>query len=669
LASTKGNSSQFKPDTTLTHPKYRTDLDGLRGIAILTVVGYHVFKDRIQGGFIGVDIFFVLSGYLISTIIFSNLDRDTFSFKEFYSRRIRRIFPALLLVLIVCYLFGWFVLWAHEFKQLCKHIAGGAGFISNFLLWQESGYFDNASDTKPLLHLWSLGIEEQFYIVFPLLIWFAYKIRFNLPALMFILVSISFGVNIAQIHSNPIGTFYSPVPRFWELIIGSLLAYFDLYKKYMLAKVKWSILPDIKSVIGFLFISLALGKVTNESPYPGWWALLPTLGAVLFISAGPQAFLNRIVLSNKLLVWFGLISYPLYLWHFSLLSFTRIVAGIPSRHTRIALVIISIAFSWITYKLIEKPIRFGTNNKIKVTWLCLLMIVVGLTGFITYKSDGFPFRRNTPLDLLNQQQLTWYEPTQECISLIGLEPEIKAKAQVFCSFSGTKENFKVAILGDSTANALMPGLEKIYKEKNEGIINIGNATCAPFRGLNGNSEYNNKCDEVNRKAYDYVLKDPTIKTVMLGFANWDIQKVSMRKLKANANFDDQLSVFSLLVQEDISALKKSGKNVVVTFDSLEMLKDPKDCLNRFFKMNNVSCNQSASKLFDRQPLIRNLEDLFRNKDACVFHQSEGVRSGDFFKILDSDGVLLFRDDKHLSYHGSDKVAHALINSECSKYFK
>ncbi|HIF50710.1 MAG TPA: acyltransferase, partial [Thiotrichaceae bacterium] len=143
----------------LTHPKYRADIDGLRAIAVLSVVLFHAI--RFKGGFIGVDIFFVISGYLISTIIFGNLNRNSFSFVEFYSRRIKRILPALLFVLLASYTFGWFVLLSDEYKQLGKHIAGGAGFVSNFILWSESGYFDNSAMTKPLLHLWSLGIEEQ----------------------------------------------------------------------------------------------------------------------------------------------------------------------------------------------------------------------------------------------------------------------------------------------------------------------------------------------------------------------------------------------------------------------------------------------------------------------------------------------------------------------------
>lgn len=213
------------------HPEYRSDIDGLRAVAILSVVGFHAFPFWVKGGFVGVDIFFVISGFLISTIIFGNLERNTFSFIEFYSRRIKRIFPALLVVLIACFAFGWFALLADDYKQLGKHMAAGAGFASNIVLWNESGYFDKAAETKPLLHLWSLGIEEQFYIVWPLLLWFAWKSRFNLLAMTFSVVAVSFVLNVRGIRTDAVAAFYSPQTRFWELLVGSVLAWLTLHKR------------------------------------------------------------------------------------------------------------------------------------------------------------------------------------------------------------------------------------------------------------------------------------------------------------------------------------------------------------------------------------------------------------------------------------------------------
>lgn len=283
------NISPLPPPEHLTHPKYRPDIDGLRAIAVLSVVIYHAFPKLVRGGFIGVDIFFVISGFLISTIIMGSLERNSFSFIEFYSRRIKRIFPALLLVLITSFVFGWFALLADEYKQLGKHIAGGAGFVSNFLFWNESGYFDNAAETKPLLHLWSLGIEEQFYIIWPLLLWLVWKKRFNFLTMTIMVAVISFALNISKVHDDAVAAFYSPQTRLWELLVGSVLAYMTLHRQSLFPKLKhkldiWlsqivyaqapenkvKILRDAQSVLGAFLILTGWLVITKERHFPGW---------------------------------------------------------------------------------------------------------------------------------------------------------------------------------------------------------------------------------------------------------------------------------------------------------------------------------------------------------------------------------------------------------------
>jgi peptidoglycan/LPS O-acetylase OafA/YrhL len=198
--------------------KYRPDIDGLRAIAVLLVIGFHAFPDWVKGGFIGVDVFFVISGYLITTIIITNLKNDTFSLTDFYGRRVRRLFPALIVVLLFCLVFGWFVLLPYEYAYLGEHIAAGVGFISNWVLWRESGYFDFSAELKPLLHLWSLGIEEQFYIVWPILLWFVISKHFNITVVMFLCAAVSLILSIVLTGSDPIASFYLPWTRFWELI-------------------------------------------------------------------------------------------------------------------------------------------------------------------------------------------------------------------------------------------------------------------------------------------------------------------------------------------------------------------------------------------------------------------------------------------------------------------
>ncbi|KAB2889547.1 MAG: acyltransferase, partial [Desulfobulbaceae bacterium] len=212
------------PASTTAH-HYRPDIDGLRAIAVVIVLIFHAFPENMPGGFVGVDVFFVISGYLISGLIFADLQKGSFRFSDFYARRIRRIFPALILVLAASSLLGWFLLLPDEFAQLGRHVAGGAGFVSNFVLLGEAGYFDSEAELKPLLHLWSLGIEEQFYFIWPLLLFVAWKKRWAPLTLILLLLTGSFAFNIDRVHDHPTSTYFLPFTRFWELMIGCTLAY------------------------------------------------------------------------------------------------------------------------------------------------------------------------------------------------------------------------------------------------------------------------------------------------------------------------------------------------------------------------------------------------------------------------------------------------------------
>jgi peptidoglycan/LPS O-acetylase OafA/YrhL len=384
-ALTAGQGANTQPTG---HHQYRADIDGLRAVAVLSVVIFHAFPGLLRGGFIGVDIFFVISGFLISTIIIDNLKRDRFSVAEFYGRRVRRIFPALLLVLVASYAVGWFALLADEYRQLGKHIAGGAGFVANFVLWGESGYFDSTAESKPLLHLWSLGIEEQFYIVWPLLLWAGWKARVNLLLTTAAVGFASFGWNIATVGGDTIAAFYSPQTRFWELLVGAAMACAAAHKPP--APTLGQGFANALSLLGAALIVAGTALIDKERRFPGGWAVLPTVGAALVIAAGASAWLNRVVLANRVLVWFGLISFPLYLWHWPLLSFARILeAAPPTRWMRIAAIAASIVLAWLTYRLIERPIRFGSHRQAKTLALLVLMTLTGTAGYYGYRQGGF----------------------------------------------------------------------------------------------------------------------------------------------------------------------------------------------------------------------------------------------------------------------------------------
>lgn len=481
----------------LIHPQYRPDIDGLRALAVLSVVIFHVFPEYLPSGFIGVDIFFVISGFLICTIIFANLNRGSFCFIDFYSRRIRRIFPALIVVLISCWVIAWFALLPEEFKSLGKHILGGAGFVSNIVLWSESGYFDTASSAKPLLHLWSLGIEEQFYLVWPLLMWLTFRVKASFLCATLLILVVSFILNIVLISSAPIATFYSPLTRVWELLFGALLAWMLLpvyqSKKDALQALGGSLSLAQKNgcaFIGLASIGLSLGLIRESSDFPGWWALLPVIGSTLLLLAGPNAWINRRILSSKVMVWFGLISFPLYLWHWPLLAFSKIINGNHSFVIRVCLVFISIALAWLTYKLVEKPLRFGrafNTAKVKVVWgLLFVMGVAAYMGYAAYIRDGIPvqrmlFRSSNPM--LNEI-LTYKFQTGPAWRMGDCYLTEQQQASEFKDCGATLDPRKSTIFlwGDSHAAHLYPGFRKIHGDQYNLVYRAASA-CPPLMGF------------------------------------------------------------------------------------------------------------------------------------------------------------------------------------------
>jgi len=374
-----------QPDSGLA---YRADVDGLRGIAILAVVAYHGFPSWLGGGFIGVDVFFVISGFLITGIIADGLERQRFGFGHFYARRIRRLFPALAIVLAACLVIGWFELLPPELVQLGRHVLGGAGFVANLVLWSEAWYFDSAEAAKPLLHLWSLGIEEQFYLFWPLtlvILWRFARRHVILATALIAMASRAWCLSLVPDHRD--AAFYSPASRMWELLAGAMLALRPL--------------PVLRGNLSSLGgAALIVGSALMLEPsawFPGWRALLPVGGAVLILAAGPQAVVNKAVLSRRPIVWLGLISYPLYLWHWPLLSFAYIDGHDQSETgLRAGLLALSVVLAWATWRLVETPIRSGGVSAAKVAGLSATMIGIAAIAWLGVTHRGYPGRFDFP---------------------------------------------------------------------------------------------------------------------------------------------------------------------------------------------------------------------------------------------------------------------------------
>lgn len=375
----------------MSQTNYRADIDGLRAVAVLAVVVFHARPGWLPGGFTGVDMFFVISGYLISGIIYRAQRENTFTYADFYARRVRRIFPALIAAIALCLAYGWLVLLPAEYEQLGRHAAAGTVFLQNVAFWRESDYFDTAATLKPLLHLWSLAVEEQIYLVFPPLVLFVLRMRWPLTRVFAILLVASFVANLVMAHRAVSTDFFLTPFRAWEFLAGAILARIDDRRSLPSAPSwpgespasRW--LAEAASWAGIAILSAGLAWIDEREPYPGWRALVPVIGTLLVIAAGREASFNRIVLSLAPVVWIGLISYPLYLFHWPLISFVHIVEGAdPDPRIIAAAVALSTAFAVVTYYGLEKHIRHS-RWRWTVPLLVAGFLAVGAAGFGIWK--------------------------------------------------------------------------------------------------------------------------------------------------------------------------------------------------------------------------------------------------------------------------------------------
>lgn len=632
------------------HPKYRPDIDGLRAIAVLSVLGFHAFG--VMGGFVGVDIFFVISGFLISTIIFEGLDKKTFSFNEFYQRRIRRIFPSLLLVFIACLIFGWFVLFADEYEQLGKHVLSGAGFVSNLVLWSESGYFDTAAEKKILLHLWSLGIEEQFYFVWPIFGYLLWKFRAHFSWIILAIAGFSFGLNVWLVGTDSVTTFYFPLTRFWELLAGAYLAHVTLFHRSQLIFIKRN--ANWFSLAGLVLIAISISLLTKDFAFPGWWALLPVSGASLLIITGPETWVSTKVLSNRILVWFGLISFPLYLWHWPLLTFVKLLDE-QSKHLKLIAVALSILLAWLSYKYLETPIRHGKYLTAKSFILLGAMLAVAISGLAVYQSAGFEFRINDgqggQLAKKYKAQLEWpesYNHSEAC--------RAKYKIDFYCMIDDVNKPPTAAIIGDSHASHFYPGLADAYKKNDGNLLLLGWAGCPPFIGIDWSSKSQSpktNCYKKTAGLYEEILEDKNIKTVFIAFHHdlpfFDdlIYEDKMQELKFENNY--QAAVDSLT--RTIRLLEENNKRVILIYDLPDLNKDIKNCaFERPHRIQKAKCTLGQESLVNNfQVYDKMIAAVQRTTKVEVFDTRPYINEN--FPV-DSEGNLMYRDSTHLSYKGS-----------------
>jgi peptidoglycan/LPS O-acetylase OafA/YrhL len=515
--------------------EYRPDIDGLRAIAVSAVVLFHAFPTVLKGGYVGVDVFFVISGFLIGGVVFNDTGTRRLSLQDFYVRRIRRIFPGLIVVLLSCLSVGWFVLPPTEFVSLGKHVIGGSGFVSNLVLWRESGYFDTSAELKPLLHLWSLGVEEQFYIIFPLLTLMIVKLRLHRRFIIGTALIASLIYCVMTSNSNPTAAFYSPATRMWEILVGVLMADLITDSKFRFTN---PATRSTQSVLGVILLGYSIVSFDSQTTFPGWHAMYPTVGAALVIWAGPTSLINKHLLSLKPAVLVGLISYPLYLWHWPILVFLRVHLGhTPSSSVRTLAVLTSLVAAYLTYALIERFFRFRLAPRHAVRALFTGTACVVIVGALVIMNQGLATRYSGQL-----RELATFKPNFE---LDARSPTCwvdqfsapTAFSKECFTHSSTKANW--LIWGDSHAARLYPGLKSSLPQGIE-LSQLTKSSCPAVLKI----EFS-ECQASNKRVMSLIKAKPPEVVVMFG--RWE----TYLRTKTFENFETQ---FRLTVKE----LHKAG---------------------------------------------------------------------------------------------------------------
>jgi len=493
--------------------RYRADIDGLRSLAVVPVVVFHIAATAMPGGFVGVDIFFVISGYLIAGILWRDIQADKFSIVGFYERRIRRIFPALFAVLLCSSIAAYSLFMPLDLRAFGASLASTVLFASNILFWSTTDYFDQSAELKPLLHTWSLAVEEQYYTFFPLLLFClrSFQKRIIISVLIILAVA-SFLVSVAQVQYRPADAFYLPFGRVWELLIGALLA-FGLY-----AVPARRIQREAFAFVGLLLVLFSVFFYNETTDFPGIAALPPVLGAALIIYAGSggSSIVSRL-LSSPLPVWIGKISYSLYLWHWPIAAFFRYVMLRDPHGWEIgACLAVMFAFAWLSWRFVETPFRQGRLKDIsRANLLATAGVLSGLAlvaSTVVYLSHGLPGR----LDMKTEQLAMGAFDTNPLRDRCDRRTPKQVSQGEFCTegnLAAPQTTF--ALLGDSFGDAIAPGVVNAARENNVKGMLLTYSGCYPLVELNQRLA----CREFMETAITAIHSQGSVRQVVL-VARW-----------------------------------------------------------------------------------------------------------------------------------------------------
>jgi peptidoglycan/LPS O-acetylase OafA/YrhL len=656
---------------------YRREIDGLRALAVLPVILFHAGFQTFSGGFVGVDIFFVISGYLITSIILAEMEAGTFTLANFYERRARRILPALFVLMALCLPFAWLWLLPQDMKSFSQSLVAVSTFASNILFWRTSGYFDTAAELKPLLHTWSLAVEEQYYLLFPLFVLLTW--RFGKTWILKSLFAV-FIISLAAAHwgatTHPVLTFFLLPTRGWELLIGGFIAfYFSLGHKQL--SHKW--LNELGSLIGVALIAYSIFSFDSKTPIPSLYTLVPTIGTALIIFfTTPQTSTGKL-LGSQLFVGVGLISYSAYLYHQPLLAFAKHRSiDEPSSQLIGLLVATTFLLAYFSWRFVEAPFRNKQriNRKQLLIFCILASFTFALFGLIGHFNKGYKFR-------VSDEVLAYTNIQKEHEELRDDNGcNVEANFALAGCVKGDKTKLpKVALVGDSHAAALAFELDKSFLKVGYSFLQYTKNSC-PFAPFINHSSTTLNCNKY-QKAYLKDFESNNVETYIVagrwanylndsGFNNEE-GGVEWRGLfdifSANEVLPDSPHSFrkaSILnaYSMGISKLLSAGKRVVLVYPIPEQgwgipLRAAKAGLFGIeLSINSVKRDvierrySEVVSLFDSFGAHKNLVRIFPTK---IFCDEERCASS-------LQGVLLYYDDDHLSNEGAKLVVKEILKT-------
>lgn len=655
-----------------TNFRYRKDIDGLRALAIIPVVLFHAGVAGFSGGYVGVDIFFVISGYLITSIIYRDLVKNRFSFIDFYKRRVLRLLPPLLAMLLVVTPLSYFLLtYPNEFERYGGSLFAQGLFLANIYFLRNTDYFAAPGETYPLLHTWTLSVEEQFYLLFPFLFFVLYryfnsligKILLVAGALSFVLCVYLSVINpngVMPFHlldilwngaTNSTVAFYVLFTRAWELIIGALIAVF------MWAPKK----ERTCQVLGFLGLTCILISVflfNYKTLFPGYAALLPTVGAALIIvsASNYQTHVSKL-LSSRFLVWVGLISYSLYLWHWPIFVFGKTFLKEVNWFSSLLLILLAFLAASVSYKFIEHPFRKSTESIKNVMVLSLLLVSL---IFVTY---GFKVKNE---EIKNSKD---YDFTQALFNDENKHDFTRCGQNLLddsCDLGNKeKEGYDFVLWGDSHAAMFFTLLHKIATEKNLHGRVFSQGDCIPIID-NDLSKLSSQCQKLSHTAFSFISNN-NIKVVILGI-KWDKYTTDTFNESQNNRIFNQSSskTDTETIKQGLPAtlqkLEKNGSQVYVLrqvpyqdrFDNRKLYyQSVRE--GYLVEISEVSRDEYLSRRSDMDSVFSDLDSMgITVIDPIDIFCSSGLC------IIEKDGVFLYSDNNHLTTEGSSLMYEFLL---------